>query len=58
MIWFGHITRGYSYFVDKSMQSLALPRKRSRGKPKRRIVNVAKEDTCREQPKGNFYSVN
>jgi hypothetical protein len=42
--WFGHVHRRDSKYIGKRMLNLELPGKRARGRPKRRFMDVVKED--------------
>ena len=42
--WFGHVQRRDSEYISGRMMRLELPGRRSRGRPKRRFMDVVKED--------------
>ena len=42
--WFGHVQRRDSEYIGNRMLRLELPGKRPRGRPKRRFMDVVKED--------------
>ena len=42
--WYGHIMRRDQEYVGRKMMEMELPGKRRRGKPKRRFLDVVKED--------------
>ena len=42
--WLGHLRRIDHGYIGRSMLTMELPRKRKRGRPKRRFMNVVKED--------------
>ncbi|XP_016321114.1 uncharacterized protein LOC107672441 isoform X3 [Sinocyclocheilus anshuiensis] len=42
--WFGHVQRRESEYIGKRMLRLELPGRRPRGRPKRRFMDVVKED--------------
>ena len=42
--WYGHVWRKDDGYVGRRMLRMALPGKRKRGRPKRRFMNVVKED--------------
>ncbi|OKP64685.1 hypothetical protein A8A03_01925 [Escherichia coli] len=42
--WFGHVQRRDSEYIGKRMLRLELPGRRPRGRPKRRFLDVVKED--------------
>ena len=42
--WYGHIMRRDQEYVGRKMMEMELPGKRRRGRPKRRFLNVVKED--------------
>ena len=42
--WFGHVQRRDSEYIGRRMLELELPGKRSRGRPKRRFMDVVRED--------------
>ena len=42
--WYGHVMRRDQEYVGRKMMEMELPEKRKRGKPKRRFVDVVKED--------------
>ena len=44
MRWYGHIMRRDQEYVGKKMMEMELPGKRRRGRPKRRFLDVIKED--------------
>ncbi|XP_058483140.1 uncharacterized protein LOC131458247 [Solea solea] len=44
MRWFGHVQRRDSEYIGRRMLGLELPGRRSRGRPKRRFMDVVKED--------------
>ena len=41
--WYGHVMRDQEY-VGRKMMEMELPKKRKRGRPKRRFLDVVKED--------------
>ena len=42
--WYGHVTRRDQEYVGRKMMKMELPGKRRRGRPKRRFLDVVKED--------------
>ena len=42
--WYGHFMRRDQEYVGRKMMEMELPGKRRRGRPKRRFVDVVKED--------------
>ena len=42
--WYGHVIRGDKEYVGRKMIEMELPGKRKRGRPKRRFLDVVKED--------------
>ena len=42
--WYGHIMRKDQEYVGRKMMEMELPGKRRRGRPKRRFLDVVKED--------------
>ena len=42
--WYGHIMRRDQEYVGRKMMEMELPRKRKRGRPKRRFLDVVKKD--------------
>ena len=42
--WYGHVMRRDQEYVGRKMMEIELPEKRKRGRPKRRFVDVVKED--------------
>ena len=42
--WYGHVMRRDQEYVGRKMMEMDLPRKRKRGRPKRRFLNLMKED--------------
>ena len=42
--WYGHVMRRDQEYVGRKMMEMKLPGKRKRGRPKRRILDVVKED--------------
>ena len=42
--WYGHVMRRDQEYVGRKMIEMELPGKRKRGRPKRRFLNVVKED--------------
>ena len=42
--WYGHVMRRDQEYVGRKMMKMELPGKRKTGKPKRRFVDVVKED--------------
>ena len=41
--WYGHVMRDQEY-VERKMMEMELPGKRKRGRPKRRFLDMVKED--------------
>lgn len=44
MRWFGHVQRRDSDYVGKRMLRFMLPERRPRGRPKRRFMDLVKDD--------------
>ena len=44
MRWYGHVMRRNHEYVERKMMEMELPGKRKRGRPKRRFLDVVKED--------------
>ena len=44
MRWYGHVMRRDQEYVGRKMMEMKLPGKRRRGRPKRRFLDVVKED--------------
>ena len=42
--WYGHVMRRDQEYVGRKMMEMELPRKRRRRRPKRRFLDVVKED--------------
>ena len=42
--WYGHVMQRDQEYVGRKMMEMELPRKRKRGRPKRRFLDVVKED--------------
>ena len=42
--WYGHVLRKDDGYIGRRMLRMELPRKRKRGRPKRRFMDVVKED--------------
>ena len=42
--WFGHVQRIYSEYIGRRMMGLELPDRRTRGRLKRRFMDVVKEN--------------
>ena len=42
--WYGHVMRRDQEYVGKKMMEMELPGKRRRGRPKRRFLDLVKED--------------
>ena len=42
--WYGHVMKRYQQYVGRRVMEMELPEKRKRGRPKRRFLNVVKED--------------
>ena len=42
--WYGHIMRRDKEYIGRKMIEMELPEKRKRGRPKRKFLNLAKED--------------
>ncbi|KAF3699483.1 hypothetical protein EXN66_Car015170 [Channa argus] len=42
--WFGHVQRRNCEYIGRRMLRLELPGRRSRGRPKRRFMDVVRED--------------
>ena len=42
--WYGHVMRRDQEYVRRRMMEMELPEKRRRGRPKRRFLDVVKED--------------
>ena len=42
--WYGHVMRRDKEYVGRKMMEMELPENRERGRPKRRFLNLVKED--------------
>ena len=42
--WYGHVMKRDQEYVERKMMEMELPGKRKRGRPKRRFLDVVKED--------------
>ena len=42
--WYGHVMRRDQEYIGRKMMEMELPGKRKRGRPKRRFLDVIKED--------------
>ena len=42
--WYGHVMRRDIEYIGRKMMEMELPRKRRRGRPKRRFLDVVKKD--------------
>ena len=42
--WYRRVMRRYQDYVRRKMMEMELPRKRKKGRPKRRFLDVVKED--------------
>ena len=42
--WYGHVMRRDQEYVGKKMMEMELPGKRKRGRPKRKFLDMVKED--------------
>ena len=42
--WYGHVMRRDQEYVGRKMMEMELPGKRRKGRPKRRFVDIVKED--------------
>ena len=42
--WYGHVMRRDQEYVGRKMMEMELPKKRKRGRPNRRFLDVVKED--------------
>ena len=42
--WYGHVMRRDQEYVERKMMEMELPGKRRRGRPKKRFLDVVKED--------------
>ena len=55
--WYGHVLRRDQEYVGRKMIEMELPKKRKRGRPKRRFLDVVKKDMgeigSREKDIGN-----
>ena len=45
--WYGHVMRRDQEYVGRRVMKMKLPGKRKRGSPKRRFLDVLKEDTLK-----------
>ena len=45
MRWFGHIQRRSSGYIGRGMLKMALTKRGQKGRPKRRFMDVMREDT-------------
>ena len=43
--WYGHVLKRDQEYVGRKMMEIEIPEKRKRGRPKRRFLDVVKEDT-------------
>ena len=43
--WYGHVMRRDQKYVGRKMMKIELPEKKKRGRPKRKFLDVVKEDT-------------
>ena len=50
--WYGHVMRRDQEYVGRKMMEMELPGKRRRGRPKRRFLDVVKEDMGEVGAKG------
>ena len=44
LMWYEHVMRRDQEYVGRKMMEMELPGKRRRGRPKRRFLDVVKED--------------
>ena len=44
LMWYGHVLRKDDGYIGRRMLRMELPGKRKRGRPKRRFMDVVKED--------------
>ena len=44
LMWYGHVLRKDDGYIGRRMLRMELPGKRKRGRPKRRFIDVVKED--------------
>ena len=51
MRWYGHVLRKDDGYIGRRMLRMELPGKRKRGRPKRRLVDVVKEDMAEVEVK-------
>ena len=42
--WYGHVKRREEGYVGKTMMEMAVPNRRKRGRPRRRWIDLARED--------------
>ena len=49
--WYGHVMRRDQEYVGRKMTEMELPGKRKRGRPKRRFLDLVKEDMGKLQRK-------
>ena len=43
--WYGHVLKRDQEYVGRKMMEIEIPEKRKRGRPKKRFLDVVKEDT-------------
>ena len=44
LMWYGHVRKKYDGYIGRRMLRMELPGKRKRGRPKRRFMDVVKEN--------------
>ena len=49
--WYGHVLRKDDWYIGRRMLRMELPGKRKRGRPKRRFMDVVKEDMAEVEVK-------
>ena len=49
--WYGHVLRKDDWYIGRRMLKMELPGKRKRGRPKRRFMDVVKEDMAEVEVK-------
>ena len=49
--WYGHVLRKDDGYIGRRMLRMELPGKRKRGRPKRRFMDVVKEDMAEVEVK-------